>query len=1143
MKRITLFLLAALFVAAGSMAQGKPLARPLSQQPQLKGLAVKQQPSRQSLQKQQGIELQQGLRQVAASHAKSLGKTLAKKHHPAALRKAPARIIKEQPQGQQVFYSRSGSAYYSMWGYVLETSLSGAVGNVVFGPDNTVYIHNLVSQAGTDSWVEGTLQGNSIVIQLPQVAMEFPDAGYNLEVAMVQYDAAEQWYAKSAKQTLTLSYDPATGNISSKSGDYVGLCYDDDDSWSGYADWDMSFTAVTDKLVEAPANLQTTTYSLSADGYQGSLVEVGFSGDDVYVQGIDPNLPDTWVKGTISGNKVTFKNGQYVGADVEAGYHQYLMSATAEELYDSYYDEYYTEYSLADNDIVFDYDASTKTLSNSSLFLLNGGKTAVNYMSVLDKAQMAPFVEVAATPATPQITELFEGGASYFFNGYGWGYISFDLPAADVDGNYILPDKLSYVLWVRVNGEERPLSLSWWDYRNQEEETMTEIPYAYTDDWDIYSTGLSKEVYYYVVGPEAYGVQAIYRGAGEEHRSEIAWAEVEGMGAEVQPAAAQPAYPDATIGASDNRIDYTLVTGDETISAVSNNSKPETYDVAIRLSDPAFAGTLIESITIPLQEVEGISDVSVFLTSQLRVENGRNAADLVVKGITPDEAGYITVTLDKPYTIPAEGVYVGYSLTVNDVEEFEANAMPIAVINKATEGGFYMHTSDGFLKWLDVSELFGNSLLINVTLAGASIKGNAVALADGDVHYVMTGQAAELPLTVVNHGAQGIQSLEIAYTLAGQTGTQSFTLDVPASFGYQATVPFTIPALAEKGNYELALTVTKVNGVANEDASAATDIPVIALNTLPKKRTLLEEYTGFWCGYCPRGFVALEKLAELYPDEYVLASYHNADQLEIMDADNFPSYVDGFPGAWMDRVTDLDAYYGTDETYSIDFNIADDLADRNKQFGQADISVVPVISTDQSSVRITANVTFPFDMADGDYSVEYILLADGLTDPAWGQSNYFANGAQGYPQYMDAFTEATDNYFYGLVFNDVVVLTSELLGGSDNAISEATSDVPVELSYAFDLSDALNTSDEPIIQDLTKLKVAAILIDNNTGAVVNANKAAVTDGSAVGIVEHRSDNSAPAAFYDLMGRSQLKAQHGLNIVRQANGNTRKLIVK
>ena len=144
---------------------------------------------------------------------------------------------------------------------------------------------------------------------------------------------------------------------------------------------------------------------------------------------------------------------------------------------------------------------------------------------------------------------------------------------------------------------------------------------------------------------------------------------------------------------------------------------------------------------------------------------------------------------------------------------------------------------------------------------------------------------------------------------------------------------------------------------------------------------------------------------------------------------------------------------------------------------------------------------------------------------------------------MDAFTEATDNYFYGLVFNDVVVLTSELLGGSDNAISEATCDVPVELSYAFDLSDALNTSDEPIIQDLTKLKVAAILIDNNTGAVVNANKAAVTDGSAVGIVEHRSDSSASAAFYDLMGRSQLKAQHGLNIVRQANGNTRKLIVK
>ena len=57
--------------------------------------------------------------------------------------------------------------------------------------------------------------------------------------------------------------------------------------------------------------------------------------------------------------------------------------------------------------------------------------------------------------------------------------------------------------------------------------------------------------------------------------------------------------------------------------------------------------------------------------------------------------------------------------------------------------------------------------------------------------------------------------------------------------------------------------VLKVNGVDNEEeAVAEATTPVFVLNTLPRHRSLLEEYTGLWCGWCPRGFVALELLKE-----------------------------------------------------------------------------------------------------------------------------------------------------------------------------------------------------------------------------------------------------------------------------------------
>ena len=1140
-QKFTLFMLAVLFMAAGSFAQGQASQRVLSQKnfqtvTQQTGKNVKQQPSKKSLQMQQSVERQKGFRTSVTAHNKLTGKKLAKK--PFALRRGAADIISEQPEGTKKVYSRSGSAYMATMFGVSETSVEGAVGSVVFGADDKVYIKNIISQAnGLNAWVVGTISGSTITIQLPQTVYAFLDEGYNLEAAKMSYDAENQTYVKSADQTVKLNYNVETGDITTPAGklttgeDIIGLMYDDDLSWAGYGDWNIAMTAVTDELVEAPAGLTTEQYALTANGYEGSLVQVGFNGDDVYVQGIDHNLPETWVKGTVSGNKVTFKRGQYVGADEVAGYHQYLMSATVTQEWDDWYEEYYDVYTLADTDIEFTYDAETKTLSESTPFLLNCGKDVVSYLYAFNKAKMAKFIEVAATPAAPSAVGLFEGGWSYYLTGDGWGYLEFAITPADVDGNYILPEKLSYQIYTKVNGEVKPLSLSWNDYVYQQVPTMVEIPFGYNDGWDIAATYL----YYYVIGPEAYGIQTIYRGAGEEKRSEIVWAETLELGAEIQPAAATPDYPDVTIGKDDNRIDYGFYTGEGDIVTTTNNYKPETYDVAIKLNDPAMVGTAIESITFPLQEVEGVSGIAVFLTSQLRVEDGKNAADLTVKAVTPTEPGFITVKLDKPYQIPEGGVFVGYSLTIDEVLSM-ANAMPIALTPEIHEGGFYLHTSDGFLKWIDAAEGLGGSSIIEVTLAGNTIKSNAAAVAEGQSQYVMTGEAFNVPVTVANHGANGIQSLDVSYSVAGQTGTQHFDTAVDAFFGKSATVALNIPAIAEKGTYELAVTVDKVNAAANEDANVSTTVPIVVLNTVPKKRTLLEEYTGTWCGWCPRGFVGLEKLAEFYPDEYVLVSYHNGDDMEIMDYSLFPSPVSGFPDAWMDRDVELDAYYGL--VYGAkEFGIADDLAARNKDFGQADINLATTLNDDQTAVTIDADVTFPYDLTDGNYAVEYILVADGLTDESWGQSNYYANGSQGYPLYMDVFTMG-ESTIYGLVYNDVAVLTSEQLGGSQNAITAATADTPVKLQYTFNLADAVNTAGDPVIQDVQKVKIVALLKDAVTGKVVNANKVKIGASTGIINVQRSTLNAQPSTFYDLMGRRVSQPTKGLYIT-----NGRKVVIK
>ena len=1131
-QKFTLIMLAVLFMAATVFAQGQASQRVLSQK-HLQALTLKtgknakQHPSKKSLQMQNSMEKQQGLRASVAAHNKMTGKKAGKT--PRALRRSAADIISEQPEGKKMVYSRSGFAYFNSMFGVFNTELNGAVGSVVFGADNKVYIKDIVSQAGIGAWVVGTISGSTITVNLPQTVYALD--GYNLEVSKLKYQ--DDWYVKTADQTLKLNYNAETGEITTPEGplqtgdQIIGLTYDDDDSWAGYADWNITMTPVTDELVEAPADLKTEQYTLVAESFEGEIVQVGFSGDDVYVQGIDRNLPDTWVKGTISGNKVLFKSGQYVGADEVAGNHQYLMSVNVTEEYDEYDDEYYEVFTLSDADIEFEYDATTKTLSKGTPFMLNAGKTIVSFLAYFVDARMAPFTEVAATPAVPQNVELVEGLWDYYQAGYGWGAVYFSLITNDVDGNYILPEKLSYQIYTKVNGEVKPLTLSWNDYINQTVPTMTEIPYGYGDDWDISPTYL----YYYVIGPEAYGIQTIYRGAGEERRSEIVWVDVAQLGAEVQPERATPVPVWATVGETDNRIDYGFYNGEGNLQTVTNNKKPETYDVAIKLDDPSMVGTAIESITFPLQEVEGVTDVSVFLTSQLRVEDNKNAADLIVKAVTPAEPGFITVTLDKPYQIPEGGVYVGYSMTIADASS-EPNANPIAISDKVNEGGFYLHTSEGFLKWLDVAEGFGGSSIIQVKLAGSAIKGNAAAVAEAKQQFVMAGENFTVPVTVINHGANGIKSFDITYSVGEQKGTQHFDANVDAFFGKSTTVSLNVPAIATRGNYELALDVDKVNDAANEDAVSASTISLAVLTTIPKKRTLLEEYTGLWCGYCPRGYVALEKLAELYPDDYVLVSYHNADDMEIMDADFFPSYVSGFPEAWMDRDVEMDPYYGTGTE---EFGVADELAERNKLFGCADLNITTSMGHDQNTVNVTTEVTFPYDVTDANYAVEYIVTADGLTDASWGQTNYFAGGSMGYPKYMDVFANGESTVF-GLVFNDVAVLTSEQMGGSENAVTSATADTPVKLKYSFNLSDAVNTSGNPIIQNVDNVKVVALLIDRETGIVVNANKCKL--GASTGIVNVKGSQDANAAIFDMMGRRVSQPAKGLYIT-----NGRKVVIK
>ena len=288
-----------------------------------------------------------------------------------------------------------------------------------------------------------------------------------------------------------------------------------------------SITVITKKVevkpVEAPEDLETETYLFTAQArtseydseaqeyYLGdpedykSQLEVGFYGDKLYIKGFSTDFPDFWVMAKKnSEGKYVIPANQWMGTYEYWGYtFGYYFTAVDE---DGNF-----------QDVVLSYDAEAEAFTTDQILALNGSTEDFDPYLTFENVVIEKMQDVAATPADPDITR-FVGTGNY-------PNIDFEIPAVDAEGNDILGSKLFYTIWVEKDGKEQPLALAA-DLYDYLEEDVTEIPYTFTDDWDIYTGG--SRVYLNQGAEEIatwtkVGVQSIYYGGGEVNKSNITW--------------------------------------------------------------------------------------------------------------------------------------------------------------------------------------------------------------------------------------------------------------------------------------------------------------------------------------------------------------------------------------------------------------------------------------------------------------------------------------------------------------------------------------------------------------------------------------------------------------------------------------------
>jgi len=155
----------------------------------------------------------------------------------------------------------------------------------------------------------------------------------------------------------------------------------------------------------------------------------------------------------------------------------------------------------------------------------------------------------------------------------------------------------------------------------------------------------------------------------------------------------------------------------------------------------------------------------------------------------------------------------------------------------------------------------------------------------------------------------------------------------------------------------------------------------------PQKVVLVEEGTGTWCQWCPRGDMYAKELQANYPGQFVFVAVHIND---IMQDDAYAEAMpfEGIPNGWMDRtfISPLNPFTELDQ----------DMAQQLALVPPAGISVSTTWEPATRLLTMTVSADFEEDL-NGDYRLAAIVIEDGVTGPApaYSQVNSYSGGGSG----------------------------------------------------------------------------------------------------------------------------------------------------
>lgn len=507
---------------------------------------------------------------------------------------------------------------------------------------------------------------------------------------------------------------------------------------------------------------------------------------------------------------------------------------------------------------------------------------------------------------------------------------------------------------------------------------------------------------------------------------------------------------DITWGYCNDDIDAAIGVGANAELSAAIHLTPEKFGV--------FKGSEIKAVNLGF--AANVTNVSIFIRNTL------TGANIYSQQVGSSNAGWKTVELTTPFTVPEEGFYIGYTCTGKGQIGFSGTGV--------TEGCYLWYN-----EWANYLDQGWGSLCLQVVIDGATYNTIDYAIEDINPSYAEIEKSFTVTGLARNYSKQKIESLSLEYDINGEAAIQKVAV-CSIEPGKLGQFSFEADPISTNGEYTINVKITEPADEIETNNSKSGTVSVFKYTY--DKKILVEEATGTWCQWCPYGFVGMALMNEKYPDNFIGIAVHNGDGMTVTAYDSaLKKFITGYPSCVVNRKTVGHPYAELEDLYLAEMAIP----------SQVGISVEAYLNEELTKAEITTTARFGYTADNINCRLAYVIIENDVT--GYKQTNGFAGGGAG--------------AFYGWESqpSQVSVAFDEVARGIYSSFTGITNSVPTSVvedePFTHEYSITLPTK----IQDKDQLELIVMLLDVKSGQVLNADKVHLEPGNAIGKVNATND--------------------------------------